>query len=119
MTGGERVFAGGTEIEETVVRSVEGAPTGGTARLRQLLRGERALLVEVRFERGMTIPPHVHDHESYCYCVQGQIRSTVAGCDFVLGPGDAVLREAGVVHSTEALEDSVWIEVKTPPARTW
>jgi quercetin dioxygenase-like cupin family protein len=118
-TMGHRIYARNADTDAVVVGAIEARPTGGTARLKHLLQGDRALLLEITFERGVTVPPHTHDHESYCYCVRGSVRSTVDGVDHVLGPGDAVFHPAGVVHETEALADSVWVEVKTPPVRTW
>ncbi len=117
--GEQRIFTRNSEVEPFVVRSVEGAPVTGSAALRHLLDGPDGLLIEVTYEAGMSAPPHSHDHESYCYCVRGRIRSTVDGVPYELGPGDAVFHPKGVVHQTDVLEDSVWLEFKTPPVRTW
>ncbi len=113
------IFARNEDVEPIVVTSVGGLETKGEARLRKLLHGPAGLLVEVRYKAGMMAPTHSHDHESYCYCVAGKIRSIVDGTEFVLGPGDAVFHPIGVPHSTEVLEDSIWIECKTPPEQTW
>jgi quercetin dioxygenase-like cupin family protein len=114
-----RIFAESATIEAVRVGGVEGKPTEGVADLKHLLQGDDALLIEITFEKGMEAPPHSHSHESYCYCVKGRIKSTVDGTSYVLGPGDSVFHPADVTHSTEVLEDSVWLEFKTPPERTW
>ena len=113
------IFARNEDVEPILVTSVEGVPTGGEARLRKLLHGPEGLLVEVRYKAGMKAPLHKHDHESYCYCVAGRIKSIVDGTEYVLEPGDAVFHPRGVMHSTEVLEDSIWIECKTPAEQTW
>ena len=113
------IFARNSDIEPTLVTSVDGIPTTGEARLRKLLHGPLGLLVEVRYKAGMKAPTHAHDHESYCYCVSGKIKSIVDGVEYILGPGDAVFHPTGVPHSTEVLEDSIWIEAKTPAKQTW
>lgn len=119
MTVEQRIFAQNSEIEALRVKGVEGKPTAGSADLKQLLQGDEGLLIEITFEQGTTAPPHSHAHESYCYCVKGRIKSTVGGVSYILGPGDAVFHPRDVVHSTEVLEDSVWLEFKAPPERTW
>ncbi len=113
------IFARNKDVEPILVKSVGGLETKGEARLRKLLHGPAGLLVEVRYKAGMKAPTHSHDHESYCYCVAGKIRSIVDGTEYVLEPGDAVFHPIGVPHSTEVLEDSIWIECKTPPEQTW
>ena len=42
-----------------------------------------------------------------------------AGREFIAGPGDSWVHPRGVPHYSEALEDCVQIEVKSPPIRTW
>jgi len=113
------IFAESATIDAVRVGGVEGKPTEGVADLKHLLQGDDALLIEITFEKGMEAPPHSHSHESYCYCVKGRIKSTVDGTSYVLGPGDSVFHPADVTHSTEVLEDSVCLEFKTPPERTW
>ena len=119
MTVGQNIFAENADIEAIRVGGVEGKPTKGIAHLKHLLQGNHGLLIEISFEKGMVAPPHSHQHESYCYCVKGKIRATVGDATYTLGAGDAVFHPKDVVHSTEALENSVWIEVKSPPERTW
>jgi quercetin dioxygenase-like cupin family protein len=84
-----------------------------------LLRGQRALLVELQARRGTVTPAHRHGHDSYLYVVSGRLRSTMDGDAHALGPGDAVLHPAGAEHAVEALEDAVWVEVKTPAEEPW
>lgn len=119
MTAEQRIFAENAQVDAVRVGGVEGKPTEGVAHLKHLLQGGEGLLIEIAFEKGMSAPPHSHAHESYCYCVKGKIRSTVDGVSYELGPGDSVFHPRDVVHSTDVLEDSVWLEFKSPPERTW
>ena len=103
--------------------AVSGRPlVGPRPVLRELLLGENAVLVEVTAPAGMSSPQHSHDHESLVYVVAGRVRASFADDDeegVVLEPGDAVRHPAGVTHGLLALQDSIWIEVKSPPERTW
>jgi quercetin dioxygenase-like cupin family protein len=103
----------------TDIVDIEGAPVIGRLRARVLLRGANALLVEFHIERGATIAAHRHSHECYLYVLKGRLRSTVGGQAFDLRSGDGIVHPIGIEHMSEALEESTWIEVKTPPEDRW
>ena len=71
-------------------------------------------LIEVRFAAGTRSPLHVHGHESVIYVVKGSLKVTVGDESHVLGPGDACRNPAGVSHSVEALDESTFVEIKSP-----
>lgn len=113
-------LARGDEVAWAVMTSVEGLPlTGGSAAARLLLRGERSLTLQMRYPKGVASPPHAHRHESQIYLLSGRVRGTVNGETVELGPGDAIVHPIGAVHTIEALEDAVWVEVKSPPEVVW
>jgi quercetin dioxygenase-like cupin family protein len=87
--------------------------------VRELLWGENAVLVEMSAPAGFAAPLHAHEHESFVYVLSGRVRATVGDETRELGPGDGVLHGIGVHHSIEAMVDTRWIEVKTPPSATW
>jgi quercetin dioxygenase-like cupin family protein len=109
----------GREIPQVDVRTVEGQPVAGSMRVKRLLRGRNALLVEFHAVQGTATPMHRHEHESLLYVLQGRLRATVGSAVHELGPGDAILHPAGVEHGVEALDRSTWIEVKVPPQEAW
>ena len=93
---------------------------GAALAIKSLLASESALLMEVHRDKGLIDPEHAHpDHESICYLVSGRMRVFIDGEAFEAGPGDAWIHPAGVPHYHETLEDSVQIEIKSPPRRTW
>jgi len=114
-----RLVAIGSEIEPIQLKRVEGHVVGKGSSGKELLVGRLGLLVEATVDRGVVTPPHTHNHESICYLVKGKIRATIGDDTWLLGPGDAFLHPEGVLHTTEVLEDSTWIEFKSPPERTW
>jgi quercetin dioxygenase-like cupin family protein len=109
----------GQAVAPVAVRAIEGIPIEGEMRAKKLLHGERALLVEFQVAAGTSTPVHRHGHDSYLYVVKGRLRTTVAAERFDLRAGDAVLHPAGIEHRVEALEDSIWIEVKAPAEEAW
>lgn len=82
--------------------------------LKTLVHGERTLLSEVRFDKGGTVPAHHHVNEQTGYVVSGSLRFVVGGETLVVRTGDSWNIPSDVVHSAEALEDSVVIEVFSP-----
>lgn len=114
-----RVVAIGRELDPMELRRVEGQPVGKGSAVKELLIGRRGLLAEATVEKGVTTPPHMHNHESLCYIVEGRVRVTIGDHTWLLGAGDAFMHPEGVLHTSEVLERSTWIEFKSPPQRTW
>ena len=46
--------------------------------------------------------------------VKGRINTIVGGEVLVLGPGDVGRHPQGVAHSVEALEEALFLEIKSP-----
>ena len=101
------------------MQMLEGHPLAIPIEIRELLWGDKAVLVEMSVPAGFEAHPHAHDHESFVYVVSGRIRATVGDETRELGPGDAVLHPIGVEHAIEAIVATRWIEIKAPPRATW
>lgn len=97
------------------IQAIEDAAVEGTLTPRKLLHGERGLLLEIHLTAGSTVPPHSHSHESFCYLLSGKLRLDIAGEEQTVTPGDVWFHPEDVIHSTHALEDSLWLEFKSPP----
>ena len=100
--------------------TVEGRGDNLDVTVKPLLVGDEGLLLEIVQAKGTLVPRHQHDdHESLIYLVRGRMRLVIDGTETVVGPGDAWIHPRGVPHHSEALEECVTIEVKTPPRKTW
>jgi len=102
------------DVKALLINAVEGVPTRGTFRIKPLLRGDLMSLLEVHLQPGVASATHAHAHESLVYVVRGKIKTIVGGEVLVLGPGDAGRHPKGVAHSVEALEDALFLEIKSP-----
>ncbi len=115
-----RPFVDGGTVAAEPVTHIEGATEAGDLAIKPLIVGNEMLLMELHRKKGLTDPLHSHaDHESICYLVSGRMRVEIDGESFVAESGDSWVHPPGVPHSHEALEDSVQIEVKSPPRKTW
>lgn len=82
--------------------------------MKAVVHGEKTLMAEFLLKSGSTLPFHDHIHEQTGYLVSGKILLTFAGETFEVNPGDSWNIPGGVIHSAEALEDSMAIEVFSP-----
>lgn len=113
------LFTHGAEAPVIEMRTLEGRPLAIPLEIRELLWGDKAVLVEMSAPAGFKAELHAHEHESLVYVVSGRIRATVGDETRELGAGDAVLHPVGAAHQIEALVETRWIEIKAPPAATW
>ena len=95
-------------------------PLSGLERRR--ITGRRVMLSEVLLQKGCVVPTHDHDNEQFCCVLSGRLR-------FGLGPEDGPQRReieveagevmhlpSGVPHSAEALEETLVIDIFSPPS---
>lgn len=104
-----------TQVPSQPVHIIEGQPNTGTVFVKPLMQGDTMALLEVRMKAGVSSSLHAHAHESMLYVVSGRLRTRVGNESFVLGPGDACRHPRAATHRVEALEDTVFVEVKSPP----
>ena len=82
---------------------------------RTLTDGGKMMLCEIRMEAGAVVPLHTHPHEQTGYLVSGRCRFQIAGEVRELSPGDCWMVPGGTEHEATALEDSIFIDVFSPP----
>ncbi len=108
----QRLLSSPTEAK--AVTSIEGSPTSGTLFVRPVLCGDRVALLEIRMAQGVSSRMHAHTHESLLYVVSGSLKTVIAGQVLVVRQGEACRHPENVGHSVEALEDTLFLEVKAP-----
>jgi quercetin dioxygenase-like cupin family protein len=82
---------------------------------RQMIHTPRMTILRVSFKKGVATPAHQHTHEQVTMLTSGAMRFDLAGVPVLLNPGDLLPIPSNVPHGAEALEDSVLIDVFTPP----
>ena len=80
-----------------------------------LTYGDKTSLGEFRLERGGVVPVHSHPHEQTGYVISGKMTFTIGGEDFKAEAGDSWCIPGKIEHSVKVHEDSVVIEVFSPP----
>ena len=82
---------------------------------RTLTEGERMMLVEVTLAQGAVVPSHTHPHEQIGYLASGRLLFEVGDERRELSAGDSWEVPSNVSHQVTALEQSVAIDIFSPP----
>jgi quercetin dioxygenase-like cupin family protein len=99
-------------VENSSANPVEMLP--GVIR-RTITDGERMMLCEIRMKKDAVVPLHTHPHEQTGYLVSGRCRFQIGDEIRELAAGDCWMVPGGAEHEATALEDSVFIDVFSPP----
>lgn len=89
---------------------------------RKLITGQRLMLAEVRFIAGDIVPRHSHENEQMTQVLSGAMQFWFGDHDeqeMTLKAGEVVTIPAFLPHRANILEDTVSIDVFTPPRADW
>jgi quercetin dioxygenase-like cupin family protein len=86
---------------------------------RQFINTEKTTIARFVLKKGVVVPTHQHPNEQIAFVTEGALRFIVDGKPIVVSAGQALCIPANVPHSAEALEDTVDIDVFTPPRMDW
>ncbi len=89
---------------------------------RSLITGERMMLAHVYLQKGAVVPTHAHDNEQITYILKGALRFWLGedGAETLdLRAGEVLHIPSGLPHKAEALEDTLDVDVFSPPRQDW
>ena len=87
---------------------------------RQFVYGERTMLARIILRRGAVVPQHSHENEQITYVLEGALRFTMGdGRVITVGAGQVLVIPSHMPHSAVALEDTLDLDVFTPPRADW
>jgi quercetin dioxygenase-like cupin family protein len=82
---------------------------------RQVVPGEKVMVVRWRFKKGCVIPLHHHPNEQISIGEEGTLRFLIDGKEVEIGRNGILCIPSNVPHQAEAIEDAVAIDIFTPP----
>lgn len=89
---------------------------------RRLVTGDRIMLAHVYLAKGAIVPQHSHDNEQVTYILEGALRFYL-GADgaeqIVVRAGEVLHIPSNVLHKAEALEDTLDVDIFSPPRQDW
>jgi quercetin dioxygenase-like cupin family protein len=86
---------------------------------RQLVHTETMTIARILLRSGALVPSHEHPNEQVANVLEGSLRFLVGGEEVVASAGESVVIAPNVPHEVEALEDSVVLDVFSPPREDW
>lgn len=89
---------------------------------RRLISGERMMLAHVYLEKGCVVPRHAHENEQLTYILQGRLRFWIGEDEsevIEVAAGEVLHLPSNLPHKAEALEDTLDIDVFSPPRQDW
>ena len=89
---------------------------------RRLVVGDRMMLAHVYLKKGAIVPRHAHENEQLTYILEGALRFSI-GADgaeeIIVRAGEVLVIPSNVPHQAEALEDTLDVDVFSPPRQDW
>ena len=89
---------------------------------RRLITGERMMLAHVYLQKGCVVPRHSHDNEQLTYILEGALRFWLGedgAEEVVVRAGEVLHIPSNLPHRAEALEDTLDVDIFSPPRQDW
>lgn len=77
------------------------------------------MIARVLLKKGAFVPMHSHLNEQVTYILEGALKFSIQGKETVVAAGEVLTIPAGIPHEAVALEDTVDLDVFTPPRVDW
>jgi quercetin dioxygenase-like cupin family protein len=89
---------------------------------RRLITADRMMLAHVYLEKGCIVPQHSHENEQLTYILQGALRFWIGDNgeeEVTVRSGEVLVIPSNVLHKAEALEDTLDVDIFSPPRQDW
>ena len=89
---------------------------------RRFVTAERIMLAQVFLKKGAVVQRHTHESEQVTYIVEGALRLWLgdgAEEEFTVRAGEVLTIPSNVPHRAEALDDTLDVDVFSPPRKDW
>jgi quercetin dioxygenase-like cupin family protein len=86
---------------------------------RQFIVGTNMMIARVLLRKGALVPMHQHHNEQITYILEGALRFLVGGKEVVVRAGEVLCIPPHVPHEAFAVEDTVDLDIFSPPRQDW
>lgn len=86
---------------------------------RKFITGERTMVSQIFLKKGGVVPLHHHENEQVSYVLEGALEFEIGGEKVVLRKNGVVVIPSNAPHKVTALEDTMDIDIFTPPRQDW
>jgi len=89
---------------------------------RRLITGDRMMLAHVYLKKGCIVPKHSHENEQLTYILEGALKFWIGedgAREMTVSAGEVLLIPSNVPHKAEALEETLDVDIFSPPRQDW
>jgi len=86
---------------------------------RKMIHSQNMTIARIRLRKGAVVPIHSHANEQVSMVESGVLRFTISGEERILRSGETVVIPPDAPHLVEALEDSLAVDLFSPPREDW
>ena len=89
---------------------------------RKLITGDQMMLAHVYLKKGCIVPRHQHHNEQLTYILEGALRFWIGEDEkqeVIVNAGEVLHIPSNVWHKAEALEDTLDVDIFSPPREDW
>lgn len=89
---------------------------------RKVITGDKMMIAQVFLDEGCVVPKHSHMNEQITYIVSGALRFWIGDDEsevIDVRAGEVLHIPAHVVHKALALEDTLDVDIFSPPRADW
>ena len=89
---------------------------------RRLITGDRLMIAHVYLDKGCLVPQHSHENEQLTYILEGKLRFFLGDDESEVvdvAAGEVLHIPSNLPHKAEALEDTLDVDVFSPPRQDW
>ena len=86
---------------------------------RQVIHAETMTVARLKLAKGCLVPVHQHVNEQISMIEEGSLRFVLDGQEVIVKAGEVLQIPPNVPHSAEALEDSIAVDLFSPPREDW
>ena len=89
---------------------------------RRLVTGDRMMLAHVYLDKGSIVPKHSHENEQLTWILEGALHFWIGEDqkeEVIVRAGEVLWIPSNVPHKALALEDTLDVDVFSPPRQDW
>ncbi len=86
---------------------------------RQFVVGQDIMMARVLLKKGCVVPMHSHHNEQITYILEGALKFEIDGKQITVAAGEVLCIPPNMPHRATALEDTVDLDVFSPPRADW
>lgn len=86
---------------------------------RRMFHTETMTVARIGLAKGAVVPRHSHPNEQVMTVNEGRLLVRIAGQEITVSAGQMLPIPPGIPHEVEAMEDSVAIDLFSPPREDW